>query len=42
MHAAPLGGTMELCRRVGFEAVAVLPRRPSGQIADRIVMRTSI
>jgi hypothetical protein len=42
MHGAPLGGTMELYRQAGFEAVAVLPRRPSGQIADRIVMQRSV
>ena len=42
MHAAPLGGTMDLYRREGFEAVAVLPRRPRGQLADRIVMRRSV
>ncbi len=42
MHSAPLGGTMDLYRRQGFEAVAVLPRRPSGQLADRIVMQRSV
>ena len=42
MHAAPLGGTMDLYRREGFEPVAVLPRRPHGQIADRIVMRRTV
>jgi hypothetical protein len=42
MHGAPLGGTMDLYRREGFEAVAVLPRRPSGQLADRIVMRRTV
>ena len=42
MHGAPLGGTMELYRRQGFAPVAVLPRRPSGQLADRIVMQRSV
>ncbi len=42
MHGAPLGGTMDLYRREGFEAVGVVPRRPSGQLADRIVMRRSV
>jgi hypothetical protein len=42
MHGAPLGGTMDLYRREGFEAVAVVPRRPSGQLADRIVMRRTV
>jgi GNAT superfamily N-acetyltransferase len=39
MHGAPLGGTVDLYRREGFQAVAVLPRRPKGQLADRIIMR---
>ena len=30
MHGAPLGGTVDLFRREGFEAVAVLPRPTSG------------
>lgn len=42
MHGAPLGGTYELYRRQGFAPVAVLPRRPSGQLADRIVMRRTV
>jgi GNAT superfamily N-acetyltransferase len=46
MHGAPLGGTVDLFRREGFEAVAVLPRPPSGRAAliqpDRIVMRRTI
>jgi GNAT superfamily N-acetyltransferase len=45
MHGAPLGGTMELFRREGFDAVEVLPR-PSKKFAefmpDRIVMRRSV
>ena len=43
MHGAPLGGTVDLFRREGFEAVSVLPRPTSGRAAltrpDRIVMR---
>jgi len=46
MHGAPLGGTVDLFRREGFEAVAVLPRPTSGQAAqfapDRIVMRRTV
>lgn len=42
MHGAPLGGTVDLYLRAGFEAVAVLPRRPTGQLADRIVMQRSV
>jgi GNAT superfamily N-acetyltransferase len=46
MHGAPLGGTVDLFRREGFEAVAVLPRPTSGRAAliqpDRIVMRRTI
>ena len=42
MHGAPLGGTMDLYRREGFEAVGVFPRRPTGQLADRIIMRRSV
>jgi GNAT superfamily N-acetyltransferase len=46
MHGAPLGGTVDLYRRSGFEAVAVLPPPTSRQFAefmpDRIVMRRSV
>jgi hypothetical protein len=38
MHAAPLGGTVDLYRREGFEAVGIAPRPPSA-VADRVVMR---
>ena len=38
MHNAPLGGTVDLYQREGFEAVAVLPRSKSA-LADRVVMR---
>jgi hypothetical protein len=41
MHGAPLGGTVELFRREGFEAVGVLPR-PKSALADRIVMRRTV
>lgn len=41
MHSAPLGGTVELYRREGFEAVAVLPR-PKNAVADRVVMRRTV
>lgn len=41
MHGAPLGGTVELYRREGFEAVGVLPR-PKSSLADRIVMRRTV
>ena len=41
MHSAPLGGTVDLYRREGFAPVGVVPRRPKGQLADRIVMRRS-
>jgi len=45
MHGAPLGGTVDLYRREGFEALEVLPR-PSRKfaefMADRIVMRRSV
>ncbi len=41
MHAAPLGGTVDLYRRAGFEPVAVLPR-PRSALADRIVMRRTV
>jgi GNAT superfamily N-acetyltransferase len=41
MHAAPLGGTVDLYRREGFEAVGVLPR-PKSALADRIVMRRTV
>jgi GNAT superfamily N-acetyltransferase len=45
MHGAPLGGTVDLFGREGFEAVEVLPR-PSRKFAefmpDRIVMRRSV
>ena len=41
MHSAPLGGTIELFRREGFEAVGVLPRAKSA-LADRIVMRRTV
>ena len=46
MHGAPLGGTVDLFRREGFEAVAVRPRPTSGRAAltqpDRIVMRRTV
>ena len=45
MHGAPLGGTVDLFRREGFEAVAVLARPTSGRAAlmpDRIVMRRTV
>ena len=46
MHGAPLGGTVDLFRREGFEAVAVLPRPASGRAAlmqpDRIAMRRTL
>jgi len=45
MHGAPLGGTVDVFRREGFEAVAVLPRPTSGRAAfrpDRIVMRRTV
>lgn len=38
MHTAPLGGTVDLYRREGFEAVGVAPR-PTSALADRVVMR---
>jgi hypothetical protein len=45
MHNAPLGGTVDLFAREGFEAVEVLPR-PSRKFAefmpDRIVMRRPV
>ncbi len=45
MHGAPLGGTVDLFAREGFEAVEALPR-PSRKFAefmpDRIVMRRSV
>jgi GNAT superfamily N-acetyltransferase len=41
MHSAPLGGTMDLFRREGFEAVSVVPRAKSA-LADRIVMRRTV
>jgi GNAT superfamily N-acetyltransferase len=41
MHGAPLGGTVDLYRRAGFEAVGVLPR-PTSALADRIVMRREV
>lgn len=45
MHGAPLGRTVDLFRREGFEAVAVLARPISGKAAfvpDRIVMRRTV
>ena len=46
MHGAPLGGTVDLFRREGFEPVSVLPRPTSGPGAltrpDRIVMRRTV
>ena len=45
MHGAPLGGSVEVFQREGFEAVAVLPRPTSGRAAfmpDRIVMRRTV
>ncbi len=41
MHGAPLGGTVDLYQREGFEAVGVLPRSKSA-LADRIVMRRTV
>ena len=41
MNSAPLGGTVDLFRREGFEAVRVLPRAKSA-IADRIAMRRTV
>jgi hypothetical protein len=41
MNSAPLGGTMDLFRREGFEAVGVLPRSESA-LADRIIMRRTV
>lgn len=41
MHGAPLGGTVDLFRREGFEAVGVLPR-PKSALADRVVMRRAV
>lgn len=41
MHGAPLGGTVELYRREGFEAVAVVPRAKSA-LADRVIMRRTV
>jgi ribosomal protein S18 acetylase RimI-like enzyme len=41
MHGAPLGGTVDLFRREGFEAVEVLPR-PKSALADRVVMRRTV
>jgi len=41
MHGAPLGGTVDLYRGVGFEPVAVLPRAKSA-LADRILMRRTV
>jgi ribosomal protein S18 acetylase RimI-like enzyme len=41
MHSAPLGGTVDLYRREGFEAVGVLPR-PKSRLADRIIMRRTV
>lgn len=41
MHNAPLGGTVDLYQREGFEAVSVLPRAKSA-LADRIVMRRTV
>jgi hypothetical protein len=38
MHNAPLGGTVDLYRREGFEAVGVAPR-PKSALADRVIMR---
>ncbi len=46
MHGAPLGGSVDLFRREGFEAVAVLPRPTSGRAAliqpDRILLRRTV
>ena len=45
MHGAPLGGTVDLFRREGFGAVAVLPRPTSRRarfMPDRIVMRRMV
>jgi GNAT superfamily N-acetyltransferase len=41
MHSAPLGGTVDLYRQQGFDAVAVVPAGPNA-VADRIVMRRSV
>lgn len=41
MHSAPLGGSVDLFRREGFEAVDVVPRAKSA-LADRIVMRRTV
>lgn len=41
MHGAPLGGTIDLYRAEGFQAVAILPR-PKTALADRIVMRRTV
>lgn len=41
MHSAPLGGTVDLFRREGFEAVDVAPRAKSA-LADRILMRRTV
>lgn len=41
MHSAPLGGTVELYRRAGFEAVGVAPRQKSA-LADRVIMRRTV
>ena len=41
MHGAPLGGTLEMYRREGFEAVSVAPRAKSA-LADRIVMQRRV
>jgi hypothetical protein len=41
MHSAPLGGTVDLYRREGFDAVAVAPR-PKAALADRVVMRRTV
>jgi GNAT superfamily N-acetyltransferase len=38
MHSAPLGGTIDLYRREGFEAVARAPR-PKSALVDRVIMR---
>lgn len=38
MHNAPLGGTVDLYRREGFEVVGVAPR-PATALADRVIMR---
>lgn len=41
MHGAPLGGTVDLFRREGFEAVEVVPRTKTA-LADRVVMRRTV